>query len=235
MMDETDPFLCRPFSAVIFDLDGTLIDSEDRSERVVLEFLAARGLVAEAVPDLTRFHGMTWEEIGTRLEAIFPSLSSQMSGGELRDAFHASLLADPPPLIPGAKGAVAASLSGFPTAVVTSSNRESLEYALTLLDLDVSGLLSICAEDVRRSKPDPEGFLTAAKRLGIPADRCLVFEDSVAGLAAAGAAGMSAFAIARDRIGDDRDRLKNLADRVISDFTELPKDFFSATSCQGTG
>jgi beta-phosphoglucomutase-like phosphatase (HAD superfamily) len=80
----------------------------------------------------------------------------------------------------------------------------------------------VSAEDCQRSKPDPECFQIAAQRLGIACERCLVFEDSVAGLQAARAAGMHTIAI-----GPGADKAP-LSDRMIADFTELPVGFFDS-------
>jgi len=230
MVEGTEPARLPSFEAVIFDLDGTLIDSEDRTDRAVGALLRARGLDPAGLPELARLHGTTWAHIGARLGEAFPTLADSALTAELQALFHAGLLADPPGLIPGAEGALAAAVAAFPTAIVTSSNRESLELALERLGVGASRLVTISADDVERSKPAPDGFLKAAHRLGVPAGRCLVFEDSRPGLLAARAAGMTAIAIARDRCGDERRALVDLAALVISDFTRLPPDFFGGTA-----
>lgn len=219
---------------MIFDLDGTLIDSEDRTNRVVRALLDAKDLDPGGAVDLTRFHGATWEHIGTRIGSAFPTLAGRALAAELQAAFHASLLADPPPLIRGARTALIEALHGFPTAVVTSSNRESLEQVLMRFEVDCSGLVTVCAEDVLHSKPAPDGYLMAAEQLEVSPNRCLVFEDSNAGLSAAGTAGMTTIAIARDRGGDERSALGALASLVICDFTELPSDFFTKIATESS-
>ncbi len=226
-MPEAEPMRHFSFEAVLFDLDGTLVDSEGRTEKVVRELLDGSDLDPEGALDLTQLHGVTWAQVETLLGAAFPSLAGRALGDELRQAFHASSLADPPLPIRGARTALATAASHLPTAVVTSSNRESLEHSLAQLGVDTSALVTICAEDVQRSKPAPDGFLAAAARLGIEPSRCLVFEDSIAGLRAARAAGMTAIAIARDRGEADRRALGAIAAAVIADYTELPPDFFA--------
>jgi len=220
------------FEAVIFDLDGTLIDSEDRTEGVVRALLEAEGLDPGDGADLARFHGTTWADIGARIASSFPSLNRRTVAAELQAAFHAGLIKDPPPPIPGAREALVEALRHYPTAIVTSSNREDLIQVLTQFDLAGSGLVTVCAEDVRHSKPSPEGFLAAAGELGVPTGRCLVFEDSHAGLTAARAAGMIAIAIARDRVGDEQRALASIASLVIADFRSLPPDFFTRTASE---
>ena len=78
----------------------------------------------------------------------------------------------------------------------------------------------ITAEDVERSKPDPQCFQLAAKRLGVDADRCVVFEDSVAGVLAANAAGMRTISVGSNEAA------RRLADLSIKDFRSLGSDFF---------
>ncbi len=215
------------FDAALFDMDGTLVDSEERTDEVVATLVARRGLDPGAIDDPTAFHGATWADIAGQLQSTFPSLDGPGLAGELQDAFHGSLVAAPPPPVPGAWEALRACLATVPTAIVTSSQRESLEVVLGHAGIAPGALLTICAEDVRRSKPAPEGYLAAAAALGVPAARCLVFEDSMAGLRAARAAGMTAIAIARTRRGDARRQLGTIAAQVVSDFRELPTDFFS--------
>lgn len=230
MTTVTGPAQLLSFEAVIFDMDGTLIDSEDRGEDAIRVLLESRGVDCEGAGRLTRFRGATWEYIANELCRAFPTLAGSALAADLQGSFHASLLAAPPPEIPGAKAALVAALRSFPTAVATSSNRESLELALRQLGVAGKGLVTVCAEDVRRSKPAPDGFLTAAERLGVPASRCLVFEDSDAGISAAGAAGMTVVAIAAGRSRDERRKLQARASLVISDFTKLPPGFFARPS-----
>jgi mannitol-1-/sugar-/sorbitol-6-phosphatase len=222
----------RGFDAVLFDLDGTLIDSEGRTEVAVRALLDATGLDPDGGADLSLFHGATWTCIAEQIGTAFPALAGpgRAVAADLQRAFHRSLIETPPPLVPGAKETLTRALETGPCAIVTSSNRESLDHALILLGVRDERLEKICAEDVGRSKPAPEPFLKGAKRLGVAPERCLVFEDSVAGLTAAKAAGMRAIGIARDRIGVERRPLEALAERVIADFTELPSDFFSRPS-----
>ena len=226
MDEQLTPATWLTFEAVLFDMDGTLVESEARSDEVIVARLVARGLDPEIIDDLEVFHGATWADIAAQLVATFPTLQEQDIAAELQDAFHASLVAAPPPPVPGAWEALRACQQAKPTAIVTSSQRECLEVVLTHAGVDLGTILTICAEDVQHSKPAPEGYLAAAAALGVTPARCLVFEDSMAGLCAAVAAGMTTFAIARRRGAAARRRLGALATQVISDFTELPSDFF---------
>jgi HAD superfamily hydrolase (TIGR01509 family) len=83
----------------------------------------------------------------------------------------------------------------IPFAVVSGSTRESVIASLVALNLQDRFDTLVCAEDYKKSKPDPEAFLVAASRLGVPAKKCLVFEDTEMGIQAATAAGMASVKI----------------------------------------
>ena len=223
MGDRNRRFRCQ---AVIFDLDGTLVDSEGRTDEVISSLLEAEGLELSQAGELGRFHGATWQTIAAELTALIPALSKRPLSDELQRLFQADLVRNPPPEIPGARATLTAAAQHHPTAIVTSSNRESLDLALVHLGVVDLRLTTVCSEDVRRSKPAPEGYLLAAQKLGVLPSLCLVFEDSERGLAAARAAGMPAIAIAHRCRASHRRLLTSRALMVISDYTELPAGFF---------
>jgi len=204
--------------AVLFDMDGTLLDSEHLTEEAVQIVLERYGVEVEV--DCTRFHGVTWRGIAGTLRSLAPALTDLPLEVELQAYFHRGLEETAPPVIPGAPQAVAAAARRLSTALVSSSDRASVELVVGRLDLGEHFETLVCAEDCQRSKPDPQCYQIAAKRLGVDCAECLVFEDSVAGLQAARAAGMRTVAIGRDGGSDSP------ADLVIADFTELPQGFF---------
>jgi HAD superfamily hydrolase (TIGR01509 family) len=106
----------------------------------------------------------------------------------------ALILARGLPLQPGA-GPLLADLgaAGVPCALVTASSRPIMEAVLTVTRLSFG--VTVCGEDVRRGKPDPEPYLLAAARLGMPTAGCVVLEDSPTGVAAARAAGCPVIAV----------------------------------------
>ena len=207
--------LTEGIEAFLFDMDGTLLDSECLTEAAVKRLLALRGIEVELDGDA--FHGVTWRSIAEMLRRAAPALGDEPLDEELQERFHQALVETVPPMIPGATGAVAAASRQGRAALVSSSNRASVEHVVGRLALgDLLDTL-VCAEDVTRSKPAPECFLTAAARLGVEPRRCLVFEDSEAGLLAARAAGMRTVVIGGRR---------EPADLAVDDFTQLPPGFW---------
>jgi len=206
--------------AVLFDMDGTLILSEDRCDRAITALLKAHGVSVDPAFDLSRFHGITWETIGVQLAERWPLPGAIDVAAELQRQFHETFVAEPPPRVPGAREAVAAAAAVVPIAIVTSSNRETL--ILVCDQLDLHGLVSatVAAEDCTESKPSPEPFALAADRLGVDPRRCLVFEDSVAGVQAGEASGAAVIAI-----GSESGHAP-----WIPDYRDLPADFFLRAS-----
>jgi HAD superfamily hydrolase (TIGR01509 family) len=176
--------------AVLFDMDGLLVDSEP------LWFVAEREVAGRL--------GASWGEadqdalIGGSLDrtvswllakAATPVTASRADVARWLVADMAALiLARGLPLQPGA-GPLLAGLAaaGVPCGLVTASSRAIMEAVLTVTGLSFG--VTVCGEDVRRAKPDPEPYLLAAARLGVPPGGCVVLEDTPTGAAAARAAG----------------------------------------------
>jgi sugar-phosphatase len=187
----------RPaLAAAIFDMDGLLIDSEPLWRQVEIEIfgrlgvplttdlcLETRGMV---VGEMTRY----WYE-RYRWEGPTPDIVAT----EITEAM-ASLLATDVTLKPGARHAVAFCRDeGLQLAVASSSPRRLIEVVLARSGLAPSFAVLHSAQEERAGKPDPAVFLTTAARLGVEPGRCVVFEDSPAGVAAAIAAGMACVAV----------------------------------------
>ena len=108
-------------------------------------------------------------------------------------------------------------MAGIPCVVGTSTERENLRLAFDLLGLSEFFLGSTCSEDVSRGKPDPEVFLKAAEKTGLPPERCFVIEDTTHGVEAALAGGMKAIGVVTTRPAE----LLSDAHWVAPDMTEL--------------
>jgi HAD superfamily hydrolase (TIGR01509 family) len=211
--------------AVIFDMDGTLVDSEGLGERAIAELFEQHGIDGAGF-DLGRFHGLSWTRVERQLQETFVQLAGEPLVAALQRRFHAAWVADPPPFVDGAKEAFGEAAARLPTAIASSSSRQSVEHFLDHHGLRESCRAIVCAEDCTRFKPDPQCFLLAARRLARPPERCLVFEDSVAGLRAALAAGMLPVAVTGCSSGEARRAARELASAAIEDFTELAPGFF---------
>lgn len=223
--------------AVLFDMDGTLIDSEYLTDQAVMAALVRYAVDAKtrAAIDLSQFHGVAWHRIADTLRQQAPQLTAQVSSAELQvqfqDSFHQGLLTDDPRQVPGSVAAVHAAVAAhLAVAIVSSSDRASIDHVVARLDIEELLQERIAAEDCTRSKPDPQGYLLGAARLGVLPEHCLVFEDSVAGLQAARSAGMYTIAIAGSDDPAAHARLAPLADEVMTNFNSLSANFFTDAS-----
>ena len=210
-----------PFAAVLFDLDGVLIDTTELHYRVWSDFAAAHG-VAVTPADLLATNGKR-AEVTVRLwlgdhldDAAVAALTADREA-----TFHRWLATEPASAVAGAAEYVAAlSAASVRRAVVTSAIPANAELSLRRIGLREAFETVVTAADVRRGKPDPEPYLTAAARLGVAAADCVVFEDSVMGLRAGRAAGAAVVAVATtfppDGLAAER------PDWIISDFRGLP-------------
>ena len=193
-LDPRPPRRPAALRAVLFDMDGLLVDSEP------LWFEVERAVMARL--------GGEWGEadqealIGGSLDRTVSWLLAKAAVPASRDDVARWLVAEMAaligarglPLQPGA-GPLLAVLhaAGVPCALVTASSRAIMEAVLKATALSFS--VTVCGEDVRRGKPDPEPYMLAADRLGVPAAGCVVLEDSPTGIAAARAAGCPVIAV----------------------------------------
>jgi sugar-phosphatase len=173
--------------ALLFDLDGVLVDSSECVRRVCTDWAIARGLDPEFV-----FRTGQGRRVQDTVRAVAPHLDldaevATLVGMEARTTDGLSP-------VPGAEALLAA-LPPDAWAVVTSGARAVATLRLRHVGLPVPQTL-ITADDVERGKPDPEGYLAAARALGRNPSACIVIEDAPAGIEAARAAGMRSIGIA---------------------------------------
>jgi HAD superfamily hydrolase (TIGR01509 family) len=181
-------------AAVIFDLDGVLLDSEQ--------------LWNDAKEALVRDSGGTWREEAPRVMMGMSSLEwSRYLREELRVAMEPEQInrevvrrmreryASELPLLPGAQAAVVRLAERWPLGLASSSNREVIDHALELAGLAGAFSATVSSEEVERGKPAPDVYLDVARRLEVDPGGCVAVEDSSNGLRAAAAAGMAAIAV----------------------------------------
>ncbi|HEY7035600.1 MAG TPA: HAD family phosphatase [Thermomicrobiales bacterium] len=178
----------RRFDAVIFDLDGTLVDTEPLHERSWTIALAELGLTMPEGEYRLYFSGRPG--IQSCRERFGMSLEEAIATNDLVTQVYWELAAGNVAPMPGLT-AFLDRLHGVPKAIATSARRSSATRMLAELGLNAAFDAVVTADDITHGKPHPEIFLTAAARLTVAPERCLVFEDSRAGLAAARAAGMT--------------------------------------------
>lgn len=173
--------------ALLFDMDGTLVDSTAAVERIWARFAERHGI--DVADILAVSHGCRTLDVVTRFApaGIDPVAETSRLNAEERKE-RDDIIA-----VPGAAQLLAA-LPPDSWAIVTSADRGLAQLRLKLAGLPMPRVL-IAAEDVSRGKPAPDGYLLAAARLGAPAHECVVFEDTPAGLAAGRAAGARTVAV----------------------------------------
>lgn len=186
MTGDDDGLSPRRVSAVLFDLDGVLVDSVRVVERAWRRWAREQHLGAEEV--LAAVHGRRAQDV-VGMFAPHLDLAQQVLRITRYEAQDRSGLA----VMPGARECVSvASLSRW--AVVTSGGRELAARRLAAVDLPAPDVL-VTGDDVRRGKPDPEPYQHAARALAVPPAECVVVEDAPAGVLAGKRAGMTVLAV----------------------------------------
>jgi mannitol-1-/sugar-/sorbitol-6-phosphatase len=171
---------------LLFDLDGTLVDSRRVVERHWAQFCARHGLDLAAV--LAVVHGIRSSDA---IRRIAPELDAEAEA-RLLDAAE-EVDTDGLEVVPGA-AEVLASLAPGRWGIVTSGHRSLARRRLEAVGLPVPAAL-VCGDEITRGKPDPEGYLAGAHALGVAPEACVAVEDAPAGVLAAQAAGMPVIAV----------------------------------------
>ncbi len=183
--------------AAIFDMDGVLVDSNPFHLQKWVELLDRHGIAYER-DELPRLL------LGKRNDTAFrhffgPSLNKEASrrlSEELEERFRSSFGPHAKPL-PGLSALVAeCHAAGIPMAVASSAMAKNVEFIVEKLGLDRYFRCLVSGDEVTRPKPDPEIYLTTARKLGLEPAACVAFEDSFVGVESAKRAGMKCVAIA---------------------------------------
>ena len=203
---------------ILFDMDGTLIDSHTTHVECWLRYAAGEGVLLDRNRVNSKF-GMVNREI---VRTFWPGKVSDEKTTEIADGKEAmvrTMFRENFPAMPGATELVRTLHShGFKLAVASSAPKENVELACELLGIAPFLGAVISSADVKQGKPHPEVFLTAAERIGVSARNCLVIEDAVVGIEAAHAAGMKCVALLST--GHTESELRD-ADRIVRSLDEI--------------
>ena len=211
----------RPFKAILFDLDGVLVDSTESVERTLRRWSAAHGLDADAV--IAVAHGRRTLET---VPAVAPHLDVEKEVAAL-EAIE-STMTEGVYEVPGARVLVA-SLPRASWAIVTSSARAVATLRIRHTHLTMPDVF-ICADEITHGKPHPEGYLTAAERLGMDPSECVVVEDAPVGLQAARAADMWSIGI----VGTFAAEALANANLVVPRLTAIPAEIVESVRSGAT-
>ena len=212
--------------AVVFDLDGVLIDSEPVWEQVRRGLVAERGghwaadaqrrLMGMSTPEWARYLS---EDLGVGLP---PGEVAALVTGRMAARYREHI-----PLLPGAADAVRRLAARWPLGLASSAPAELIETVLQAAGLSPDFQVTMSTEQVPRGKPAPDIYLAVAGRLGVAAASCAAVEDSSNGLRSAAAAGLRVIAVPRPQYPPDPDALAQ-AGLVLPGLGELTPDAVAA-------
>jgi HAD superfamily hydrolase (TIGR01509 family) len=208
--------------AVVFDLDGVLLASEEVWDAVRERYVRERGgrydgevqraMMGMSAPEWSRY---LHDEAGVPDD---PATINRDVVARMLEAYRSEL-----PLLPNAVATVRRISDAFPLALASSSNREVFEEVLKLAGLAERFEATVSSEEVEHGKPAPDVYLEAARRLGADPARCSAVEDSHSGIRSAKAAGMRVVATPNASYPPDDEAL-SMADAVVGSLDELTVD-----------
>ncbi len=205
--------------AVVFDLDGILVDSEHVWDEVRQELAEERGgrWHEEASRDMMGMSSPEWSRYMHDVIGLTePPEEINAEVVRRMEVVYRERL----PLIPGAVEAVERLAARWPLGLASSSNRELIDFVLEVSGLGRLFRATVSSEEVPRGKPAPDVYLEAARRLGVEAERCAAVEDSENGILSAKAAGMRTIAIPNPQFPPAADALAD-ADVVLASIADL--------------
>jgi HAD superfamily hydrolase (TIGR01509 family) len=207
-------------AAVVFDLDGVVVDSEQLWDEVRAQLVddwggrysqeAQRAMMGMSSSEWSRY---MHEELGLPQS---PSEINEEVVERMLERYRGEL-----PLIDGAVAAIRDLGRSFALAVASSSNRPLIDTVLELAGISACFEATVSSEEVAKGKPSPDVYLEAARRLNVPAAACAAVEDSASGIRAAHAAGMAVVAVPNRHYPPDDEAL-TLANAVVASPAGVP-------------
>ncbi len=214
--------------AVVFDMDGVIVDTEQVWDEVRVQLLSDWGGRDTSTAQRAMM-GMSSSEWSLYMHDVLglPQSPREINDEVVRrmlDRYSVAL-----PVIDGAVEAVRELADSFPLAVASSSNRPLIDAVLATVGIAECFDATVSSEEVRRGKPSPDVYLEAASRLGVDPGLCAAVEDSGSGIRAAHSAGMQVIAYPNPHYPPEPEALA-LADTVISSLHGLPEAVFRRAS-----
>jgi HAD superfamily hydrolase (TIGR01509 family) len=207
--------------AVVFDMDGVIVDSEQVWDDVREQYTREVGgtYTETATRDMMGMSSVEWSRYMHDALGV-PGTPEEINAEVVRRML--ARYGEAPPLIPGAVEAVRECAARWPLAVASSSNPELIEVVLERAGIRELFRAVVSSQEVQRGKPAPDVYLEAARRLGLEPRRCAAVEDSENGLRSARAAEMHVVAVPNPHFPPDAEALA-LADAVVQSVAEVPE------------
>ena len=206
-------------AAVVFDMDGVLLASEEVWDEVREKYVRERGgrYDEEIQRAMMGMSSLEWSRYLHETAGV-PDEPAAIND----EVVHRMLASyrDHLPLIDGATDAVHRLAARYPLGLASSSNREIIDTVLDVAGLAASFKATVSSEEVAHGKPAPDVYLEAARRLGVDPTACAAIEDSHGGIRSAKAAGMRVIAIPNPTYPPDEESLAQ-ADRTLRSISEL--------------
>jgi HAD superfamily hydrolase (TIGR01509 family) len=206
-------------AAVIFDMDGVLVDSEAVWDDVRKRFVEQRGGQWHdgAQREMMGMSSVEWsryvrDRLGVDMD---PDDISKEVADRVADVYREKL-----PLLPGAVEAVKSLATEWPLGLASSSNRHVIDLVLDLSGLADAFQATVSSEEVGAGKPAPDVYFETAKRMGVDSAACVAIEDSTNGIRSAHAAGMAVIAVPNQDFPPEPEALE-LADEQLASLTDL--------------
>jgi HAD superfamily hydrolase (TIGR01509 family) len=202
--------------AVVFDMDGTIADSEKIAQKVTREFFQKRGIILTREEEKIMF-GLNWKDLVKEVLRSRGLDYNQNIKNTLKERYVRTMSRDVKAL-PGVYDLLAEVNKSLKVGLATNSRHREVDIIFDKLGFHEYFHLKLARDHVKKGKPDPEIYLKAADTFSVKPFECVVFEDSIIGLMAAKAAGMKRVAITNTY---SREELGGEADLIIDSYKDI--------------